>query len=74
MLRETITGPRAWRADTLDASTNWYHPLPGRVKVDLFAFWSLPLERHRQQRVGSEDHHPRRSRISGSPPPLRVMR
>ncbi|MBI3463230.1 MAG: TauD/TfdA family dioxygenase [Planctomycetes bacterium] len=28
MLNRPITGPRAWRAETIDAPHNWYYPLP----------------------------------------------
>jgi alpha-ketoglutarate-dependent taurine dioxygenase len=30
-LREPLTGPSAWRADTLDAPAIWYHALPDRA-------------------------------------------
>src|SRR5262245_52494363 len=35
MLQEPFTDPRAWQADTLDASSSWYRPLPGRVQEAL---------------------------------------
>jgi alpha-ketoglutarate-dependent taurine dioxygenase len=31
MLREPLTGPGAWRADTLDAPASWYYPLPAQA-------------------------------------------
>jgi alpha-ketoglutarate-dependent taurine dioxygenase len=30
MLNEVVTGPRAWRADSIDASARWYHRLSDR--------------------------------------------
>src|SRR5438067_7458383 len=31
MQREPLTGPGAWRADTIDAPASWYYPLPARA-------------------------------------------
>jgi alpha-ketoglutarate-dependent taurine dioxygenase len=35
MLTKTITGPRAWRATTLDDPRSWYYPLSGRCLAAL---------------------------------------
>ena len=35
MLHEPLTGPGAWRADTLDAPASWYYPLPDEAWATL---------------------------------------